>query len=73
MPHNKKKSTPAGASGIFESGKEMLWEEISKDFSINICSEKFHKVPRKHLRWSLVFIKLQTFRLDFHWKWNAWV
>ena len=21
MPHNKKKSTPAGASGIFESGK----------------------------------------------------
>ena len=58
MLHYKKKSTPAGASDIFGSGKEMLWEETSKDFSINICSEKFHKVPRKHLRWSLVFIKL---------------
>lgn len=43
-------SAPAGSPDIFTSGKEMLWEETSEDFPINLCSEKFHEIPRKHLR-----------------------
>ena len=59
-------SAPAGAPDISTSGKEMLWEETSEHFAINLCSEKFDEIPRKHLRWSLAFIELQTCTLHFH-------
>ena len=37
-------STPAGSPGIFRSGKEVLWEQMSEDFPIDFCSEKFYKI-----------------------------